>query len=271
MSEPEKQKRGFSAKFTRMDLFLFAISVLISAFIGLALDLAWGNSPELVSARASAYASIAQFTPLNFAERYADIVFTQGNNAAERMAEQQQEQALVFRNFACRMRSNYATGGFGSVERDNPCTPPSHPRGLHAFYLSAHVPMLFRLITGIFDLLLHALIDQGVIGFLVAAAQITIGALLTRLAIRNSFWELGSLASYVFGLPLAVVGFGIISAIPLWAIAFIGVTGLKALPAAALGAQVGGTGYFAKWIGGKTAEQVTHNMIMKQVKRIVHP
>jgi hypothetical protein len=269
MSEPEEQKRRFGAMFTRRDLFLLAISILVSGVIGLALDLAFGTSPELTSARASAYVSVAQFAPWNFGERYVDIVFTEGNEAAERMANQQQEQTLMLRQFACSLRGNYATGGFASVERVNPCTPPSHPHGLRAFYLSAHVPMLFRPISAFFDLLLHALIDQGFIGFLVAAAQITIGALLTRLAIRHSFGELDSFASYVFGLPLGVMCLGSIGALPLWAVAFLGVTGLKALPAAALGAQLGATGYFFKWIGAKTVEAVSHHMVMGQVKRVV--
>jgi len=147
LSEPEKKKSSFSLRFSRKDLFLLAISVLASAFIGLAMDLAFGRSPELTSARASAYVSIAQFAPWNFTERYVDIVLTEGNGSAERMAEQQHEQALAFRDFACSLRSNYAIGGFGSVERDNPCLPPSHPHGLRAFYLSAHVPMLLRPIT----------------------------------------------------------------------------------------------------------------------------
>jgi hypothetical protein len=270
MSEPEKQMRGFSALFTPKDLFLLVISVLASGLMGVLGDLAFGASPELSSARANAYVSIAQFAPWNVAERYIDIVFTEGNEAAERMAEQQQKQALMFRQFACSLRSNYAVAGFASVERDNPCTSPPHPHGLRAFYLSAHVPILFRPLTAFFDLLLHALIDQGVIGFLVAAAQIMIGALLTRLAIRRSVVEVGSFASYVIGIPLGIMLLGSVAAMPLWLVALIGVTGLKALPGAALGAQAGATGYFAKWIGGKTVEEVGHHVIMKQAERVVH-
>jgi hypothetical protein len=269
MSEPEKKKRSFSVRFSRKDLFLLAISVLVSAFVGMAMDLAFGGSPELSSARANAYTSIAQFAPWNIAERYIDIVFTEGNAAAEHMAEQQQEQALAFRGFACSLRGNYAIGGFGSVEEDNPCTPPSRPHGLRAFYLSAHVSILLRPITAFFDLLLHALVDQGVIGFLVAAAQIGIGVLAIRLAIRFSFIEVGSFASYVVGVPLGIMALGSAFAVPLWLLAFLGVTGLKAFPAAALGAQAGATAYFAKWIGSKTAEEVGHHVIMKQVERVL--
>jgi hypothetical protein len=270
MSEPEKQRRWFSVMFSRKDLFILAISVFASAFLGAALDLAFGQSPELSSARANAYVTIAQFAPWNIAERYIGIVFTEGNADAARMAEQQQEQALEFRGFACSLRGNYAIGGFDSVDRDNPCTSPPEPDGLRAFYLSAYVPMLLRPITAFFDLLLHALVDQGVIGFLVAAAQIVIGALLTHLAIRHRFGEVDSFASYVFGVPFAVMALGSFGAVPLWAVAFLGVTGLKAFPAASLGAQFGATGYFAKWIGSKTAEEVGHHVIMKQVERVVH-
>jgi hypothetical protein len=269
MSEPEKEKRRFSAMFSRKDLFLLAISVLASAFLGAGLDLGFGQSPELSSARANAYVTIAQFAPWNIAVRYIGIVSTEGNADAERMAQQQHEQALEFRGFACSLRGNYAIGGFDSVDRDNPCTPPPEPDGLRAFYLSAHVPILLRFITAFFDLLLHALVDQGAIGFLVAAAQIVIGALLTRLAIRHRLGELDSFASYVFGVPIAIMALGSFGALPLWGVAFLGVTGLKAFPAAALGAQFGATGYFAKWIGTKTAEEVGHHVIMKQVERVL--
>jgi hypothetical protein len=64
-----------------------------------------------------ALSSIAQFAPWNFAERSIDIVFTDENEAAERMAEQQQNHVPMLRDFACSLRSNYAIGGFRSVER----------------------------------------------------------------------------------------------------------------------------------------------------------
>jgi hypothetical protein len=265
MSQPGKENRGFSALFSRRDLILVVISALVSGFPGAMVDFVFGRSPEISTARAAAYTSIAQFAPWNIAGRYIEIVFTQGNAAAAHMAQQQQERTLAFRGFACSLRGNYV----GFEDRDNPCTPPPQPRGVRAFYLSAHVPMLLRPITAIFDLLLHALVDQGGIGFLVAAAQIAIGALLTRLAIRRSFVEVGSLASYVFGVPLGIIALGSLFAVPLWLLAFLGVTALKSLPASAIGAQFGATAYVFKWIGGKTAESVGHHLIMKQVERVV--
>lgn len=266
MTEPDDTKmRSLRALFSRKKLLRLAISVLVATILGAAIDFALHtNKAELSSLRADAYASIAQFAPWNVAERYVQIVFTQGDEAAQRMAEQQQQRAGTFRDFACRVRGNYSAG------QDNPCTPLRSPHGLRAFYLSARVPSVLRPITAFFDLLLHALFDQGVIGFLVAAAQIGIGVLATRFAIRHSFMEVGPLYTYVLGIPAAILVLGSVAAVPLWLLAFVGVTVFKALPAAGLGAQAGGTAYFVSLIGGKTLEDVGHEAIMKQVKRVVH-
>lgn len=122
---------------------------------------------------------------------------------------------------------------------------------------------------GFFDLLLHALVDQGLIGFLVAAAQVLMGALLTRFAIGFFSIKMGTFVSYVFGVPSTVLVLGSIAAIPLWLLALAGMTVLKALPAAGIGAQAGGTVWLASFIAGKTAEVVGQDAIMKQVERVV--
>jgi hypothetical protein len=130
-----------------------------------------------------------------------------------------------------------------------------------------------RPITAFFDLLLHSLTDQGVIGFLVAATQIAIGVLLTRIAVRRGILKLDGLYIYVVVIPLAVLGLGSLAALPLWLLAFMGVALLKGLPGAGLGAQFGGTGYlarwFARWFSRKAAEELGHASIMKQIKRLI--
>jgi hypothetical protein len=212
--------------------------------------------------QASAYTTIAQFAPWNFGKRYLQIVVTQGDDAAERMAEQQQRQASQFRSFACSVH-------FASQAGDDPCTPLEQPRGIRGFYLSAHVPGVFRLATAFFDLLLHALIDQGFIGFVVAASQIAIGLLLTSIAIHRKIINLDSFVSYVVGVPLVVFGLGMAAAIPLWLLTFIGITVFKRIPGVGLGTQASSTTCFLAWAGRKTAEEVGHKAIMKQVKRFI--
>ena len=241
----------------------FVSSLLAIALMSQLVEL---SSPEgrakIASVQASAYTTIAQFAPWNFGKRYFQIVVTQGDDAAERMAEQQQRQASQFRSFACSVH-------FASQAGDNPCTPLEQPHGVRAFYLSAHVPAVFQLATAFFDVLLHVFIDQGFIGFVVASAQMAIGVLLTSIVIHRKSINLDSFVSYVVGVPLIVLGLGIAAAIPLWLLAFIGMTFFKGLPGAGLAAQGGGAGCLLTWAGQKTAEEVGHKAIMKQVKRFI--
>ena len=271
MSEPDKQKRGLLTMFGRRDMILLAISVIALIVLGWLLDLGFESQKraELSALRAKAYISIAEFAPWNVAQRYVAIVTTQGNSYAEELARQQEQQSLLFRGFACNLRGSYAASGLNSVGEDNPCNPPEHPHGLRAFYLSAHVPMPLRFITAFFDLLFHALIDQGIIGFLVAAVQITLGALLTRFVISYNKIKMGTFLSYVLGVPLGTLVLGSIAAIPLWFLALAGVMCLKSLPLAGVGAQAGGTWWLVTFVAHKTAEVVGHAAIMKQVERIV--
>ena len=264
MTEPETQKREKSAFFTRKRLVEFVISIIVSAVVGSLVDIALHSEKraELASFRASAYTTIAQFAPWNVARRYVQIVVTQGNEAAEQLAEQQQRQADLFRGFAC------SVGGV-SGGSDNPCATSERPHGIQAFYLSAHVPLVFRPITAFFDLLLHALIDQGFVGFIVGATQLALGVFLTRIAVHRGILKLDSFYSYILILPLTVLAVGSVAALPLWLLAFIGVTVFKGLPAAGLGAQLGGTGYLARWFGSKAVEEFGHAAIMKQVKRAI--
>jgi hypothetical protein len=271
MSEPKEQKRGLLAMVTRKDLIHLAISVIVSILLGAAFDLTLDSQKrvELSAIRAKAYITIAQFAPWNVAQRYIAIVTTQGDAYAEALAQQQERQSLLFRGFACNLRGNYASGEYNSVVEDNPCIPPDHPHGLRALYLSAHVPAPLRLVSAFLDLLFHAFVDQGMIGFLVAAAQVALGALLTRLAIRYTRIKVDSFFSYVLGLPLGVLFLGSIAAIPLWLLALAGLMGLKALPMAGFGAQAGGTGWLASFVARKTAEVVGHAAVMKQVERVI--
>jgi hypothetical protein len=263
MTEPDAEKRRKAPFFSRKRLILLSISIVASAIVGSLVDLAFHaeERAKLASLRASAYTAIAQFAPWNIAGRYVEIVFTQGNDAAEKLAEQQRRQANLFRSFACSVHFASASG--------DPCTPLGRPQGIGAFYLSAYVPSILRPVTAFFDLLLHALVDQGFIGFIVAAAQIAIGVLLTRIAINRKAFGLNSFYSYILGVPLAVLVLGSVGALPLWLLAFIGVTVFKGLPGAGLGAQAGGTGFFVSWLASKTAEELGHQTIMKQAERIL--
>jgi hypothetical protein len=117
-------------------------------------------------------------------------------------------------------------------------------------------------------LLLHALFDQGVIGFLVAATQVALGVLLTRLAIKTSKLKFNTFYAYLLGLPLAVFALGSLAAIPLWIVALVGLMALKASPLGALGAQAGAAGWCVHFLVDKTAEEVAHAAIMKQLQRV---
>jgi len=271
MSEPDTQKRGLFALFTRKDLVHFAISVVVSILLGGAIDLGFDTEKwaELSRLRAKAYVTVEQFAPWNVAQRYIAIVFTQGDAYAEALARRQEQQTQLFRGFACDLRGAYGPGSLSPALVDNPCTPPQHPQGLRAFYLSAHVPAPFRFITAFFDLLLHALFDQGLIGFLVGATQVTLGALLTRLAIKSGKLKINTFYAYVLGLPLAVLALGSLAAIPLWLVALAGAMALKALPMAGFGAQAGGTAWLVSLVARKTTEVIGHSAIMKQVERVV--
>jgi hypothetical protein len=264
MTEPETKGRAKAGFFSLKTLRNFLFSVVATAIATSLVDVAWHpeERAKLASFQASAYTAIAQFAPWNIAKRYVQIVSTRGNDAAEDLAEQQQRQANLFRSFGCSVHFASESGG-------NPCTPLERPHGIRAFYLSAHVPLVFRPITAFFDLLLHALIDQGFIGFLVATIQIAIGVLLTRIVIHRKILKLDAFYSYVLVVPLAVLVLGSFAAVPLWLVAFVGVTIFKGLPGAGLGAQTGGAGYLVKWLLGKAAEEFGHDAIVKQFKRIV--
>jgi len=271
MSEPVEQKRGLLAMFTRKNLKHLAITVIASSLAGFGVDFVLHSDKraELLGMRAQAYVSIAQFAPWNIAQRYVAIVTTQGDSYAEELAKKQEQQSLMFRGFACSLRGNDASGGFNLAAGDNPCAAPEHPQGLRAFYLSAHVPAPLRLITAFFDLLLHAFIDQGMIGFLVAAGQVVLGAVITRFVIRFKRIKIDSIYACVLGLPLAILVLGSIAAIPLWLLALFGVMGLKTLPMAGLGAQAGGASWLASFFVSKTAEVVGEKAIVKQVERVL--
>ncbi|MEO8461104.1 MAG: hypothetical protein ABI451_11295, partial [Dokdonella sp.] len=241
------------------------VSMLLGAVIDFALDA--HKRAELATFQARAYISVAQFAPWNIAQRYIAIVFTQGDSYAEQLAQKQEQQSLLFRGFACSLRGSYSSGESG--DQNYPCAPTQHPQGIRAFYLSAHVPLPFRPLTAFFDLLVHAFFDQGIIGFLVAALQVIIGALLTRYAIRFFRIKVDTLVACVIGVPFAILALGSVAAIPLWLLALAGMTALKALPAAGLGVQAGGTAWFVSWVGSKTAEVVGQDAIMKQVERVV--
>jgi hypothetical protein len=271
MSEPEKQKRSLLAMFTRKDLKHFMMSIVATTLAGWACGIAFESEKraEFMAVRYDAYATIAQFAPWNIAQRYAAIVFTQGNSYAEALAQKQEQQTLLFRGFACDLRGSSASTGFSLSSADNPCKAPERPQGIRAFYLSAHVPFPLRFITAFFDLLLHALVDQGLIGFLVALTQVVLGALLTRLAVTSSRLKLNTFFSYALGVPLAVLALGSLAAIPLWLVALIGLMALKASPLGAFGAQAGATGWCVRFVAHKTAEELSQSAIMKQLKRVV--
>ncbi|MEP6483695.1 MAG: hypothetical protein ABJB01_04545 [Rudaea sp.] len=270
MSEPVKQKRGLLAMFTGKDLKHFLLSMLVGTLVGWAGGIAFESDKrhEFVAARFEAYATVAQFAPWNIAQRYVAIVFTQGNSYAETLAHQQEQQTLLFRGFACSLSGSIASSGSNSAGADNPCTAPAHPQGIHAFYLSAHVPLPFRFITALFDILLHALVDQGLVGFLVALTQIVLGAFMTAWAIKSSWLKLNSFYAYVLGFPLAVLALGSLAAIPLWLVALVGLMALKASPLGALGAQLSATGWCVRFVFQKTVEEFGHAAIMKQLKRL---
>jgi hypothetical protein len=270
MAEPDPKETGKNAFFSRRSLILFVMSIIVPAFVGSLIDIGFHaeKRAQFVSLQASAYAAISQFAPWNVAGRYVEIVSTQGDDTAVKMAEQQQRQTEIFRSTACNIQNNPWIG-FKAAGGDDPCTPVARPHGIRAFYLSAHVPFVLRLITALFDLLFHALVDQGFIGFVVAAAQIAMGVLLTRVAVRRKIVNFNSFYSWVFGMPLTVLALGVVAALPIWLLAFIGVTVFKGLPGAGLGAQAGGTAYLISWFSTKTVEKLGTDAIMKQVERIV--
>lgn len=271
MSEPVEQKRGLLAMFTRKNMRDLAIAVIASSLSGAVVDFLTHSDKqaELWGMRAQAYVSIAQFAPWNIAQRYVAIVTTQGNSYAEELAKKQEQQNQVFRDFACNLRGNSVYGGFNLIAGDNPCVAREHPQGLRAFYLSAHVPAPLRLITAFFDLLLHALIDQGVIGFLVAAMQVLLGVLVTRFVIRYKKIKIETVYGYMLGVPLAVLALGSVFAVPLWLLALVGLMALKTLPIAGLGAQAGGTTWLATFLFSKTAEVAGEKALVKQAKRVL--
>lgn len=263
MAKSDNTKREKGAFFSRNHLKLLAISVVVSTVLGGLVDSFHAKDGELAALRASAYAAVTQFTPWNFFQRYAQIVATQGNGP-DQLAEQQHRLAEAFRGVACSQDRMIGQNEAG----DTRCTPLPPPHGIHAFYLSAHVPLILRFVTAFFDLLLHALIDQGVIGFLVAAAQLIIGVLLMRLVIQRRVFELKSLYSYIVFVPLLVLALSTASAIPLWLLARIWITVFNGLPAAGIGVQATCTAFLVA-LCSKTVEEVGHDAIMRQAERII--
>src|SRR5437868_11697919 len=164
-----EEKTSEGQKKPRRWLKRMAISVISSLVLGYVVDLGRHAEAraELARLQGDAYVAIAQFAPWNIAYRYIDIVLEQGN-APSFAAERKQRFNDAFRGTICAQDRL-----IGRSEEDDPaCTPAPAPHGLAAFYLSAHVPLWLRPVTGFFDLLLHAFVDQGLIGFLVAAAQV---------------------------------------------------------------------------------------------------
>jgi hypothetical protein len=271
MSEPDSQKRSLLEMFTGKNLKHLFLSLVATGLAGWAIGVAFDSQKraEFMAMRYDAYLTISQFAPWNIVQRYVAIVFTQGNTYAEALAKKQEQQTLLFRGFACDLRGASSFSGSSSASMDNPCQPLEHPQGIRAFYLSAHVPFPLRFITAFFDLLLHALVDQGVIGFLVAATQVALGALLARLAIKTSKLKLNTVYSYLLGLPLVIFALGSLAAIPLWLVALVGLMALKASPLGALGAQGGAAFWCVHFLVEKTADEVAHAAIMKQLQRVV--
>lgn len=270
MSEPDNKKRGLRAMFSRNRMLLSAIFVLLAILLPIANDLLSDPQKrgEVYAVRTKAYLSIAQFAPWNIAQRYVAIVFTQGNSYAESLAQQQEQLRLLFRGFACSVRETASSGSM-SADPTDPCRPQEQPHGVRAFYLSAHVPMPLRFITAFFDLLLHAFVDLGMIGFLVAAAQIAVGVKLTRIAINSGWLKLDSFYSYLLAAPLSVFVLGSIGAILPWGFAWVGMWGLKAAPLLGIGAQAGGNG--CMWVlANKVGESALHAALMKQAERVLH-
>jgi len=261
MEEKTSDRQKKSARWLKR----MAISIISSLVLGYVVDLGRHaeTRAELARLQGDAYVAIAQFAPWNIAYRYIGIVIEQGSPPSF-AAEQKQRFNDAFRNTICAQDRL-----IGRSEEDDPaCTPAPAPHGLAAFYLSAHVPLLLRPVTGFFDLLLHAFVDQGVIGFLVAAAQVAIGIFLTRYLMLRKKFNPDSFYSFVLGVPLAVLVLGSVAALPLWLITLIGTIALKGLPATQLGFQ-GGCTLALTFLGVKVAEEAGHEFVMKQAERFI--
>lgn len=243
--------------FTRRTLTRFAISVAVSAVIGMVAELALDHHAraEAAALQGEAYESISQFAPWNVAIQYFSIIVLPDSNDA--YAKKIAEQREAFRQMEC--------GPLGVDAGTSSCAPPTPP----SFYLSQHVPIFLRPLTAFFDLVFHLLADNGVIGALVALVQIVLGVLVTLFIGRREKIGFESWAGKLVGIPIAVMVLGSIAALPLWLVSLLGVMILKAVPLAAVGAQTGATAYMVSWVGGKMAEEVGHEVVMKQVERIV--
>jgi hypothetical protein len=241
--------------FTRRVLIHFAMSVAISALIGMAGDLIFQHRARMEASvlQTEAYASIAQFEPIGIAWKYFSILVMPDADDAQAMEWQRQQQ--VYKQFACEAAMN------GSSRA---CAPPA-PR----FYLSAHVPLFLRPVTAFFDLVLHLFADNGWIGALVALVQIGLGILATILFGRLTHIGFKSFAGKLVGVPLVVMALGSAAAVPLWILSLLGVMLLKAVPMAAMGAQTGATAFMVSFFGKNAVEVLGHDVVMKQVERIV--
>jgi hypothetical protein len=212
----------------------------------------------LATAQANAYVSIAQFAPWNVAERYVSILLTDYSGNVSEFEQNQQN-----------WRRTICDSGSTALSAGRFCDAPPTADGIKAFYLSAHVPLPLRPLTAIFDLLLHALVDQGLVGFLVAAAQIVMGILATWAVIRRWHIKLNSFYLAVLGVPAGVLVLGSVAALPLYLLAWAGVFVVKGFSALALGLQAGCTIACLKWLFEKAVEEVSHEVVVKQLKKLI--
>lgn len=262
--EPQKTPHRRS---WRRWLTTLLISVIVSSVLGWLFELALfaDKRAELKTLQARAYVAVAQFAPWHFAERYVKIVFVDDGspNALKRATP---VSTKILMNQACRSLTSPTLGT--TLVDPGLCDGPLKPHGWAAFYLSVHVPSFLRPITAVFDLILHALIDQRVVGFLIALAQFAIGVFATRYFVTSRPGFHFS-PVHLIGLPLCVIALGSLLALPLWVLAWLGLAVFKGLPGIGVGAQAGGTATLLVLFGGKTLEAAAHEGVMKQVGRIV--
>jgi hypothetical protein len=265
-ASPEAGKPRHRHSWRRWLISLF-VSVIVSSVLGWLFELALSahKRAEFETLQARAYVAVAQFAPWRFAERYAKIVFIDdGSPSALKDATPVSTQFLM--NQACRSLTSPSLGT--PLVDPALCNGPLKPHGWAAFYLSVHVPSFLRPITAVFDLILHALVDQRFVGFLVALTQFAIGVLATRyFVLRRPGFKFSPV--HLVGLPFCVIALGSLLALPLWLFAWIGLAVFKGLPGIGVGAQAGGTATLLVLFGGKTVEAAAHEGVMKQVGRFI--
>ncbi len=260
-----EEKHADEQKGARYGAVLKITIGLILVVLVYALDVAshTDKRTQFIRLEGQAYEALYQFAPWSAVQRYFQIV-TMPDGSQNELATQAQQFHDAFRSTRCSM-DRLA----GISEASDPgCRADLPPRGLAAFYLSSHVPFVLRLITAFIDILIHAFVDRGLIGFLVVAAQVAIGFFITAYLIWRKTFTPDSFYSFVLGVPLLALAAGSLAAAPIWILAVIGKALFEGSPLAQLSFQGICTVcvvYFCK----KKAETAVEEFLVKFAQRFL--